>query len=396
MAVDFSKLKPKQHRQFLFGPHWPTSVALLAGDKLAAGDQEGRILVWDLAADPTATGPSAKPSDSGKRLAPDSQPVRMLTGHTNGIARLVASPDGRRLYSAGWDHVVKVWNLDSSTTGEAETSIEHVSDERRKPATPPVMIKVPTQAAAATLTGHDDWVSAMAVSTDGKLLITGDYAARVIVWDAASGKEIRRFSGLPWNWIVALAVSPDGRSVLVSEARGKRDDFDIPAAALRLWDIATATETVDYLKAQFPKYDRTANSYESAQAWRKFTGDSLIAAAFSPDGATVAVGQGGETDKGTAHLLDVKTGKLVRDVGSHQYGMTDLCFTTDGKHLLSTGRDTCLRITGVADGKEALQLGTPRGGQFKDWFSAVAKSADERYLAAADIAGWVHVWRAAE
>src|SRR5690242_8245835 len=113
MAVDFSKQKPKQHRQFLFGPHWPTSVALLAGDKLAAGDQEGRILVWDLAAEPATAGSSPKAGDSGKRLAPDTAPVRMLAGHTNGIARLVASPDGRRLYSASWDHTVKVWNLDS-------------------------------------------------------------------------------------------------------------------------------------------------------------------------------------------------------------------------------------------------------------------------------------------
>jgi len=393
MAADFSKLKPKQHRQFLFGPHWPTSVALLAGDKLAAGDQSGRIFVWDLAAEPVQAAAGAKPGGSGKPSAPDAPPIRMLIGHTNGIARLVASPDGRRLYSAGWDHTVKVWNLDSSPEGEAETSIEHAADERRKPAVAPALIKVPTQQAALTLAGHDDWVSAMAVSPDGKLLVTGDYASRVIVWDTAAGKEVRRFSGLPWNWIVALAVSPDGRSLLVSEARGKRDDFDIPAAALRLWDLATAQETVDYLKVQFPKYDRNATSYESAQLWRKFTGDSLIAAAFSPDGSTVAVGQGGETDKGTAHLLDAKTGKLVRDVGSHQYGMTDLCFSADGKHLLSTGRDTCLRITGTADGKEVRQLGSPRGGQFKDWFSAVAKSPDERYLAAADIAGWVHVWR---
>jgi WD40 repeat protein len=392
MSVDFTKLKPKQYRQFLFGPSWPTSVAFLAGDKLAAGDQEGRILVWDLAAEPFAAGKAGDKS----RAAPDSKPVRILRGHTNGIARLIASPDGRRLYSASWDHEVKAWNLDSSTAGEMETSIEHVADERRKPAVPPAMIQVPSQEAARTLSGHDDWVSAMALSPDGKTLVTGDYASRVIVWDAMSGKEIRRFSGLPWNWIVALAISPDGRSVLVSEARGKRDDFDIPAPALRLWDLATGKETVDYFKIQFPKYDRTANSYESSMLWRKFTGDSLIAAAFSPDGATIAVGQGGETDKGTAHLLDAKTGKTVRDVGSHQYGMTDLCYSADGKHLLSTGRDTCLRITGAADGKEVSQLGSPRGGQFKDWLSAVAKSPDERYLAAADIAGWVHVWRTAE
>src|SRR5207247_806024 len=51
-----------------------------------------------------------------------------------------------------------------------------------------------------------------------------------------------------------------------------------------------------------------------------------------------------------------------------------------------------LRICQVEDGKEVAHLGTPRGGQFKDWFSAVAVSPDSQTLAATDIAGLVHVW----
>ncbi len=37
-------------------------------------------------------------------------------------------------------------------------------------------------------------------------------------------------------------------------------------------------------------------------------------------------------------------------------------------------------------------LGRPRGGQFKDWFHAVAVSPDGRWIAAADMAGQVQVW----
>ena len=37
-------------------------------------------------------------------------------------------------------------------------------------------------------------------------------------------------------------------------------------------------------------------------------------------------------------------------------------------------------------------LGAPRGGQFKDWFSALAISPDQQTVAAADIAGMIHVW----
>src|SRR5262245_65948741 len=49
----------------------------------------------------------------------------------------------------------------------------------------------------------------------------------------------------------------------------------------------------------------------------------------------------------------------------------------------------------VEDGKEFAALGSPRGGQFKDWLSALAISPDESTVAAADIAGMVNVWRLA-
>lgn len=73
--------------------------------------------------------------------------------------------------------------------------------------------------------------------------------------------------------------------------------------------------------------------------------------------------------------------------------MTDLCFSKDGKLLFTAGRDTCIRVVQVDDGKELAVLGSPRGGQFKDWISAISLSSDETRLAAADIAGHIAVWQ---
>src|SRR5206468_11429041 len=152
----------------------------------------------------------------------------------------------------------------------------------------------------------------------------------------------------------------------VSEYRYKRDDFDIPTPALKLWNAADGTEKLDFLKAQFPKINPTNRTYGAAQVWRKFVSNGLITVAFSPDGRLVAAGQGGETDTGKVHLLDAATGKPVRTVFGHQYGVTDVRFSADSKYLLSAGRDTCVRVCQVADGKEVAVLGAPRGGQFKD------------------------------
>lgn len=391
---DYAKDKPTLKFQMPFEGSWPMAVALFDdGKRLAAGNQLGQILIWDVDPD----GPTEfKPS--GERKAPGRAPVRQLLGHTNGVTRLVTSPDGRTLYSASLDHTVRVWDLTASPTGRAEIVVDVETREReakksgKKSGDAAPGATVETQEAVAVLEGHKDWVQALAISRDGKRLISGDSVASVIVWDTASRKELARWSGLAWNWIVATAFYPDGKQVLVSEFRYKRDDFDVPAAALRVWDVDKKAATLELLKIQFPKYDPTGTGYDTAQTWRKFTADGLIAADVSPDGKLLALGQGGETDTGKVHLFDAANGKLVKTISGHQYGVTDVRFSEDSKLIFSTGRDTMLRITNVADGKEVAALNSSRGGQFKDWLSALAVSPDGRTIAAADIAGLVHVW----
>src|SRR5690606_14379924 len=162
--------------------------------------------------------------------------------------------------------------------------------------------------------------------------------------------------------------SPEGETALVSEYRYKRDDFDLPAPAVRFFD-AGGGEKLDVLKTLVPKYDPQSTSYGAAQVWRKFIAHGLIAADFSPDGALAALGQAGETDTGKIHLIEVATGKQLREISGHRYGVTDVKFAGDGQYVLSTGRDTMLRICQTADGKEVSALGKSRGGQFKDWLS---------------------------
>lgn len=391
----FNPARPKLRYQLVFEGSWPTSVAFLgSGRRLAAGNQLGRIFLWDLPERP----PEFKAQAKGGRQAANVWPVRRLDGHTNEISRLVATPDGKQLVSASYDRTVRLWPTAAPAAGKAEVVLDEETRKRearrtgkKEPARDPG-VTVATQTACEVLKGHEDWVYALGISGDGKRLVSGDAASNVIVWDVATRKQVAKWAGHSWNWIVAASLAPDGKRVLVSENRYKRDDFDVPAPALKIWDAATGKETLDIMKVQFPKFNPKDRSYGGSQMWRKFVAGGLIATAFSPDGKLIAAGQGGETDTGKVHLIDSATGKLVRDVSGHKEGVTDLLFSSDGKHLISAGRDTCVRICQVADGKEVAVLGVPRGGQFKDWFSAVALSPDDRFLAAADIAGLVHVW----
>ena len=60
-----------------------------------------------------------------------------------------------------------------------------------------------------TMRGHDRWVSAVAFSPDGKLIISGSGDDTLKIWDAHTGKEklTLRADG---KGVTALAVSRDG------------------------------------------------------------------------------------------------------------------------------------------------------------------------------------------
>ncbi len=390
----FNPSKSKLRYQLVLEGSWPTAVAFLGAGRLAAGNQLGQIFVWNLPEKP----PEFKVEPKAERQAPNVWPVRRLDGHTNEISRLVATPDGKHIASASYDRTLRLWPTGALAAGKAEVVLDEDARKRaarrigkKEPSNDPG-VTVETQTACKVLEGHKEWVYALGISRDGTRLISGDAASNVIVWAVDSQKQVAKWTGHSWNWIVAASLSPDGKTALVSENRYKRDDFDVPAPGLKLWDAATGKETLDLMKVQFPKLNTADRTYGGSQLWRKFVAAGLIATAYSPDGKLVAAGQGGETDTGIVHILDAATGKLVRDMSAHKEGITDLLFSSDGKHLVTAGRDTTVRISRVEDGKEVAVLGSPRGGQFKDWFSAVALSPDERFLAATDIAGLVHVW----
>ncbi|HND51697.1 MAG TPA: hypothetical protein PLV92_04850, partial [Pirellulaceae bacterium] len=393
--ADLTIDKPALQWQLTMEGSWPMAVAFVgSGRRLVAGNQDGEIYLWELPETPPPLEGEKKPRD---REAPGWAPVKKLVGHTNGITRLLALPDGRHVVSASLDHSIRVWDVERAASGEAEVVLDRETREsefkrtRKDEVLKAPGVKVGVIECEHVLSEHRDWVHSLCVSADGKRMISGDASAQIVTWDLEQRKVLASWKGRPWNWIVAAALTPAGDTAVVSEYRYKRDDFDIPAAALKSWDAATGAQKLDILQVQFPKLKPDETSYEAAQMWRKFVANGLITADISPDGKLVAVGQGGETDTGKVHLLEIETGKLVRSVSNHQYGVTDARFSTCGKFLLSSGRDTTVRITKVEDGQEATVLGKPRGGQFKDWISALALSPDQKHVAGADIAGLVQV-----
>ena len=339
---------------------WVTAVTFVGNNRVVAGNNIGQIVAWDL-------------PDSPKDAAP--KPIRRFDGHTNVITRLLPAPDGTTFYSSSYDHTIRVWNamapsekkgtvvLNARAIGEAES--------RKKKAPVPVEMPVVVVESAMTFAGHHDWIVSMSLSKDGKTLASGDEKGEVIVAEADTGSERKRWKVK--GWVYGLALSPDAETLLISERTPLVFDSG-RRFGVKLW--SAAGEMKKDLGKTFDK-------------------QRILAAVFSPDGKTLAVGQGGESDgmSGKVTLLDPATGAVRKELTpGHLNGLTDIAFHPDGKTLASCGRDTTVRIWDAQSGKLLKTLGKDRGGQFKDWIHAVAYSPDGRWLAAADMAGMVHIY----
>src|SRR5262245_44944362 len=153
---------------------WVTAVRFLGPTRrVAAGNNLGQVLVWDLPEKPGGPVPA---------------PARRLDGHTNVIARLLSTANGRWLISASYDHTIRFWDMQAKAVGSdtlvlnARARAEANPRAGRRPP-PPLEAKVQTQPAARVFEGHRDWVTGLALSHDGRLLISGDDAGQVLVWD---------------------------------------------------------------------------------------------------------------------------------------------------------------------------------------------------------------------
>jgi serine/threonine protein kinase len=80
-------------------------------------------------------------------------------------------------------------------------------------------------------TGHESTVRSVAVTPDGKYVVSGSGDKTVRLWELATGKEVRRFTGHA-DWVRSVAVTPDGKYVV----SGSGDK------TVRLWELATGQE----------------------------------------------------------------------------------------------------------------------------------------------------------
>ena len=249
------------------------------GKMLASAGIDGTIRLWNL--------------KMGESMA-------TLTGHNASVSSVAFSPDGKQLVSGGAGGTVRLWSIRTQQQiWSADTPQKQMLAEEQKLPLPGVFrTNKPTRPFRSPfeILGLR-WVLAVAYSSDGKTLASsGSTDGTIQLWNAANGAHIRTLKGHTEK-VNTLAVSPDGKT-LVS---GSADD------TLRMWDIATGNlkrklsgHSNDVRSVVFSRDGKilaSGSADASVRLWDAGTGRFLPtlrghfwkirAVAVSPDGKTV-------------------------------------------------------------------------------------------------------------
>ena len=206
----------------------------------------------------------------------------------------------------------------------------------------------------AALTQHTSAITAVTYSADDSLLASASADETVIVWDAATGSPLHRFSEHKGG-AHSLAFHPQGLWLAI----GANDNN------VRIFDTRTGELRIELSGHR----------------------DNVHGIAWSPDGSTLAT----TSKDDTLRLWNSGNGNALHTLKAHAADTWQVAFDPLGRHLASVSSDGSAIVWRVQDGTVIATL-EPEGR--KDPMYTVSWSSDGKLIATGSKAGVVSVWDA--
>jgi WD40 repeat protein len=219
----------------------------------------------------------------------------------------------------------------------------------------------------------DDWrdgdspVYSIALSPDGKRVVSGSDDGAVRLWDIDTCKVIKKWTGHT-GAVQSICWGRDGRRVLSGSTDGTAKQWDVQSKE-------TIPKPIEIIL--------TSIKTGHIEVW---------AVVYSPDTALIATGgldgpRTGDPIESSVKIWDAKTGKLVVCLKGHTHAVRCLSWTKDGKTLISGSSDHSIRTWNTTNWEQTAVL-----DEHNHTVHAIAISPNNRILASVSHDETARLW----
>ena len=237
---------------------------------------------------------------------------------------------------------------------------------------------------------HDRYITSVCFSPDSRWLVSGSWDKTVRMWDCRTGQAIG--SPLLGHTNDVKSVCTDGRRIISGSVDG----------TIRIWScdtrqlIGTPIDAGRVVGAVVLSKDGRIGAgvdknvcifdIETRQQIVSMTGhtDYVWTVAFSPDGSRIASG----SLDGTIRIWDVQTGSPMHRLDGHKNRVRSVAFSSDGQWIASGSDDKTVRVWNSQTGQPVRH--PPTG--HTDYVMGVSFSPHTLQLVSASIDRAICIW----
>lgn len=295
-----------------------------------------------------------------------------------GVDDLALSPDGRSIAATTLSNDrsganLMLWEVATGTlklflpTGEMRSHgvVFHPDGQRlayTRGSSIDLRYNLPAALPQGVLEGHTKGITDLAVSADGRWLVSAGEDQNVQLWDWQQEKLIRTFAA-HGETQKSVKIDPKGQ-LIVSSDGDTIEVWELPTGKLRRTLKPGDEEVRAIALSPDVRTLASAGANSTITLWNLNTGEpmqtltsvnDIHSLAFSPDGRTLAVGlspirrNGDLSESGDSlQLWNVQTQAEIASWQGHTNAVSSVVFTADGKTLISGSWDGSIKFWEIA------------------------------------------------